>query len=50
MKPRFFRTPSEFRTWLEKHHEGTPELLVGFYKKASGKPSIMWLEAVDQAL
>jgi len=50
MKPRFFRTPSEFRAWLEKHHEGTPELLVGFYKKASGKPSITWPEAVDQAL
>ena len=50
MKPRFFRTSSEFRVWLEKHHEGTPELLVGFYRKDSGKPSITWPEAVDQAL
>ena len=50
MKPRFFRTPSEFREWLERHHETTPDLLVGFYKKGSGKPSITWPESVDEAL
>ena len=27
-----------------------PELLVGFYKRDSGKPSITWPESVDQAL
>ena len=50
MKPRFFATPSAFRTWLEKHHETAPELLVGFYKKGTGKPSITWPESVDEAL
>ena len=50
MKPAFFATPQEFRAWLEKHHQETPELWVGFHKKASGKPSITWPEAVDQAL
>jgi uncharacterized protein YdeI (YjbR/CyaY-like superfamily) len=46
----FFKTPADFRTWLEKNHDKKQELLVGFYKKASGKPSITWPEAVDAAL
>jgi len=50
MKPTFFATPSEFRTWLEEHHDTAQELWVGFYKKSSGKPSITWPEAVDEAL
>jgi uncharacterized protein YdeI (YjbR/CyaY-like superfamily) len=50
MKPRFFATPAAFRSWLEKHHDTTDELWVGFYKKASGRPSITWPEAVDVAL
>jgi uncharacterized protein YdeI (YjbR/CyaY-like superfamily) len=35
---------------LEKNHATATELLVGFYKKDSGKPSITWPESVDQAL
>jgi|SRR5688572_18296230 len=50
MEPMFFATPAKFRAWLEKHHDTAPELVVGFYKKGSGKPSITWREAVDQAL
>ena len=50
MKPRFFRTAAEFRTWLRRHHATAAELLVGFYKKSSGKPSITWPESVDEAL
>ena len=50
MEPRFFRTSSEFRAWLENHHATTAELWVGFYKKASGKGGIGYLEAVDAAL
>lgn len=50
MKPTFFTTPSEFRKWLEKHHQSAQELMVGFYKKGTGKLSITWPEAVDQAL
>lgn len=50
MKPRFFRTPADFRRWLEKHHASKDELLVGFYKRHSGKPSITWPQSVDQAL
>ena len=50
MKPTFFQTPADFRKWFEKNHEKAPELLVGFYKKGSGKPSITWPESVDEAL
>ena len=49
-EPTFFADPSEFRAWLEKHHERERELLVGFYKKGSGLPSITWPESVDEAL
>ena len=49
-QPRFFATPKEFRGWLDEHHSDERELLVGFYKKGSGKPSITWPEAVDEAL
>jgi uncharacterized protein YdeI (YjbR/CyaY-like superfamily) len=46
----FFPTQADFRKWLEKHHETTNELWVGFHKKGSGKPSITWPQAVDEAL
>jgi uncharacterized protein YdeI (YjbR/CyaY-like superfamily) len=48
--PAFFATPEEFRAWLAEHHETERELLVGFHKKGSGRPSITWPESVDQAL
>ena len=50
MKAKFFRTPADFREWLEKHHARSLELLVGFYKRESGKPSITWRESVGEAL
>jgi len=50
VKPRFFATPAQFRAWLEAHHASARALAVGFRKKATGKPSITWPEAVDEAL
>lgn len=50
MAPTFFPTPAHFRRWLERHHASKPELLVGFFKRGSGKPSISWPESVDEAL
>jgi len=50
MKPAFFRTSADFRKWLVKHHATADELLIAFYKKGSGKPSITWPESVDEAL
>lgn len=50
MTPKFFKTPLDFRKWLEKNHLKEKELIVGFYKVNSGKKSINWSESVDQAL
>lgn len=49
-EPTFFFSEADFRRWLEANHQTAPELLVGFWKKASGKPSIDWPQARDQAL
>ena len=46
----FFPAEADFRSWLEANHTTAPELLVGFWKKGSGKPSIDWPQARDQAL
>ena len=50
IEPTFFATPDEFRAWLEKHHDQVGELLVGFHKKGSGRPSINYAESVEEAL
>lgn len=50
VEPTFFKTPADFRQWLEQNHKRATELLVGFYKTGSGKPSITWPESVEQAL
>jgi uncharacterized protein YdeI (YjbR/CyaY-like superfamily) len=49
-EPVFFETEADFRNWLEVWHQTSRELLVGFWKKGSGKPSIDWPKARDQAL
>jgi len=50
MNPTFFETPEAFRKWLAKNHDREDELLVGFYKRDSGRKSITWPESVDCAL
>ena len=50
MKPKFFSSPGLFREWLEKNHDSASELLVGFHKKNSGKKSITYPQALDEAL
>jgi len=49
-KPKFFTTREKFREWLEKNHATADELELGFYKKGSGKKSITYPEALDEAL
>ena len=49
MRLRFFKTPADFRKWLEANHEKARELWVGFYKKGT-KPSITWPESFSEAL
>jgi uncharacterized protein YdeI (YjbR/CyaY-like superfamily) len=50
MKPRFFRTQSEFSSWLERNHDRARELWVGYYKKSAGRSGITWPQSVDEAL
>ncbi len=50
MEPLFFESAEAFREWLERNHDRATELLVGFYKRGSGRPSMSWPESVDQVL
>jgi uncharacterized protein YdeI (YjbR/CyaY-like superfamily) len=49
-KPRFFSTPAKFRDWLKANHDTATELLVGFYRRKTSKPSMTWQESVDEVL
>jgi uncharacterized protein YdeI (YjbR/CyaY-like superfamily) len=48
--PTFFCAPTDFRAWLQQNHGKASALVVGYYKKATGKPSVTWEESVDEAL
>ena len=47
---RFFRTQPLWRAWLERSHLRASQLWVGFWRVATGKPSITWPQSVDEAL
>ena len=49
-QPIFFESPEAFYNWLDEHHDTEGEVYVGYWKRATGKPSLTWSEAVDQAL
>ncbi len=44
------KTPKEWRSWLQKNHVKKDAVWVIFYKKSSGKPTLTWSDAVDEAL
>ncbi len=46
----YFETPAAFGSWLAANHNRSDELWVGFWKKATGRPSVTWPESVDEAL
>ncbi|HET9946348.1 MAG TPA: YdeI/OmpD-associated family protein [Actinomycetes bacterium] len=48
--PRFFARPADLAAWFAEHASSEPELLVGYWRKGTGKPSITWPESVDEAL
>jgi uncharacterized protein YdeI (YjbR/CyaY-like superfamily) len=50
IEPRFFASLDDFRAWLEKHHATETEILVGFHKKQTGRPTMTWTESVREAL
>ena len=46
----FFATTAELRDWFDAHHQTVDELWLGYHKKRTGRPTITWSEAVDEAL
>ena len=50
MKPRAFRTPADFRAWLERHHATEPELDMRLYKVHAAAKGITYTQALDEAL
>lgn len=50
MKPVFFQSAEAFRNWLEEQHSNATELWLGLHKKQSGKLSVTYSEALDEAL
>jgi uncharacterized protein YdeI (YjbR/CyaY-like superfamily) len=49
-RPIYFESPAAFRQWLAANHADEKELLVGFHRKETGRPSLTWPESVDEAL
>ena len=46
----FFDSPEAFYEWLAENHDTEDEVFVGMWKKATGKQTMTWSQAVDQAL
>lgn len=50
MQINYFPSIYEFRLWLQEHHLSHKEIIVGYYKVKTGKPSMTWSDSVDVAL
>jgi uncharacterized protein YdeI (YjbR/CyaY-like superfamily) len=50
LNPVFFANKLELRKWFEINHLLKEELILGYYKQGTGKPSIDWPQSVDEAL
>lgn len=50
MKKLHVTTRSEWRAWLERHHDSEPEVWLVYYRKHTGKPRISYNDAVLEAL
>jgi uncharacterized protein YdeI (YjbR/CyaY-like superfamily) len=48
--PAFFNDAAALRAWFAQHGAQASELIVGFVKTRTGKATLTWPEAVDQAL
>lgn len=47
---KLFKTPEAWRAWLTKNHSKSDGIKLQFYKKDSGKKSINYAQALDEAL
>lgn len=46
----FFATADELRAWYEENHTTAAELIVGYWKKHTGRSGLSHTEAIEQAL
>src|SRR5690606_9206204 len=44
------RSRAAWRRWLERHHRNRPAVWLAFYKKHTGKVSVTYVDAVEEAL
>ena len=44
------RTPKQWRSWLAKHHASESEVWLVFFKHHTGRASIAYMDALDEAL
>lgn len=49
-KPLHFKTRNQWRGWLEKNHGRKKEVWLKYYKRNSGKKSVSYEEAVEEAI
>lgn len=50
MQQLYVKSLSEWRTWLQENRETSPGVWLVFYKKESGKPSMTYEDAIEEAL
>lgn len=50
MEVEYFASGAAFRAWLEREHDAASEILLGFYKKDTGRAGLTYAEALDAAL
>jgi uncharacterized protein YdeI (YjbR/CyaY-like superfamily) len=50
IKPKLFRDREAWRRWLSVHHDKASEIWLAYYKKGTGKKSVTYDEALDEAL
>ena len=48
--PRLFKTRSAWRAWLARNHDKEKGIWLAYYKKGSGKRSVTYEEALQEAL
>lgn len=50
MKEVYVKTRKAWRDWLERHHDKSQGIWLVFYKKHTGKPTLEYNDAVEEAL
>ena len=50
IEPKLFTTKQAWRSWLARHHASKTGLWLAYYKKGSGKRSVTYEEALQEAL